>query len=119
MARLTKYQSSYLQKATADLLHLAFEGCPNRPKLWTGRCSKTSEPILAIEIDLKDGEEFADVIFRPNKIMVSIESDDPCRHGDFRLQQGHGFEFIGQLISGFWRKQPEKVLANIRFKEGE
>jgi hypothetical protein len=119
MAKSIQNQYSDLQKVTAELLQLAFEGCPNRPKLWTGWCSKTNEPIFGIEIDLGEGEEFADVLFRPNRIMVSIESDDPCRHGVFRLEQGRGFGFIGQLISGFWRNEPATVLANIRNKEGE
>tara|TARA_Y100001968_G_C19063822_1_gene575041 strand:- start:180 stop:539 length:360 start_codon:yes stop_codon:yes gene_type:complete len=119
MAKSIKYEYSDLQKVTAELLHMAFEGCPNPPKFTNGLCSKTNEPVFAIEIDLKDGEEFADVLFRPNKITISIESDDPCRNGVFRLEQGRGFGFIGQLISGFWRNQPAKALANIRIREGE
>ena len=117
MAKLIKYQYSDLQKVTAELLHMAFEGCPNRPKLWAGRCSKTSEPILGIEIDLGEGKEYADVLFKTNRIMVSIESDDPCRHGVFRLPQGRGFGFIGKLISGFWRNKPEEAIADVRDKE--
>ena len=115
MAKLIKYQYSDLQKVTAELLHMAFEGCPNRPKLWAATCSKTKEPLLVIEIDL--GEEVADVLFRPNRITISIESDDPCRNGVFRLPQGRGFGFIGKLISGFWRNKPEEAVADVRDKE--